>query len=380
MNKQQLKKLFLFATTQTHFLYNGQYFDQIDGVAMGSPLGPVLANLFLGYYEKNWIEEYQGSKPFFYCRYVDDIFCAFEHQKDIAPFFEYLNDQHINIRYTIENEINNRLPFLDVSVTKNLPDKTIELTTYKKPTNNGLLLNFTSFAPYRYKINLIKIFVFRSLKINSSLKLLNIDLSNIKNVLMKNCYPLHIINRVCDTAINKFSANKAISNPNKNKNDSQIHYISIPYIGSISVKLNNKIRNLFKKYCKKDSSIKISFKTFKLKSYFSNKDVVPKNLCSCVVYKFVCVSCNACYIGETIRHFQTRINEHVKSDTNSMIFKHLVNNSSCKNSFDINSFKIIDSASSDFQLKIKEALHIQNSNPILNSQVKSYKTALNFIV
>ena len=53
MTKVQMKKLFMFATAQTHFLYNGEYYDQIDGVAMGSPLGPVLANIFMGHHENS---------------------------------------------------------------------------------------------------------------------------------------------------------------------------------------------------------------------------------------------------------------------------------------------------------------------------------------
>ena len=43
-----------------HFLFDGKVYDQIDGVAMGSPLAPVLANLFLGHYENIWLNKYQG--------------------------------------------------------------------------------------------------------------------------------------------------------------------------------------------------------------------------------------------------------------------------------------------------------------------------------
>ena len=52
MTRKQLTKLFEFVASGTHFLFNGDYYNQIDGVAMGYPLGPVLANLFMGYHEK----------------------------------------------------------------------------------------------------------------------------------------------------------------------------------------------------------------------------------------------------------------------------------------------------------------------------------------
>ena len=51
ITKKELKKLFLFATSQTHFLFNVKFYNQIDGVALGSPLAPVLANTFMGFYE-----------------------------------------------------------------------------------------------------------------------------------------------------------------------------------------------------------------------------------------------------------------------------------------------------------------------------------------
>ena len=65
--------LFSFATTQSHFLFNDFIYDQIDGVAKGSPLAPILANLFMGNHEKYWLDNYKGSKIITYRKCVDDI-------------------------------------------------------------------------------------------------------------------------------------------------------------------------------------------------------------------------------------------------------------------------------------------------------------------
>ena len=51
ITKNDLKKLFLFATSQTRFIFNSKFYNQIDGVAMGSPLAPVLANIFMDFRE-----------------------------------------------------------------------------------------------------------------------------------------------------------------------------------------------------------------------------------------------------------------------------------------------------------------------------------------
>ena len=72
--------MFSIATSQTHFLFNGKVFDQIDDVAMGSPLAPVYANLFLGQHEDVWLKTIKAL--LFYRRYVDDTFCVIHNEKE----------------------------------------------------------------------------------------------------------------------------------------------------------------------------------------------------------------------------------------------------------------------------------------------------------
>ena len=76
--------------------------------------------------------------------------------------------------------------------------------------------------------------------------------------------------------------------------------------------------------------IKLVFSSFKIGSLFSVKDLIPKELKSCVVYRFRCAGCGACYVGETSRHICTRINEHLNMDKVSHIFKHLKDSPRCR--------------------------------------------------
>ena len=103
---------------------------------------------------------------------------------------------------------------------------------------------------------------------------------------------------------------------------------------------------------------------------FNVKDPIPKSLKSFVVYKFVCPDCNVCYLGETTRHLSTRIKEHSETDKKSLIFVHLVSNDTCKVLGAENCFEIIDSTSTPFRLKLKEAMHIIWKKPSLNKQQK----------
>ena len=135
-SRNELKTLFEFATSKSHFLFNDEYFDQIDGVAMGSPLAPVLANLFMGHFEKRWIENYTGNKVEFYKRYVDDIFCLFKNENDALEFFEYINTQHPNISFTCEKEVDGKLAFLDILI-QNCNTNKFQTSIYRKQTFTG---------------------------------------------------------------------------------------------------------------------------------------------------------------------------------------------------------------------------------------------------
>ena len=106
------------------------------------------------------------------------------------------------------------------------------------------------------------------------------------------------------------------------------------------------------------------------------KAPIPNGLQSCVVYKFSCAGCAACYVGETTLHFNTRLREHLETDRASHIFKHLESSLACRSACSRDNFAIIDQASSRFALKIKEASHIFWDKPTLNTQVKQVNLKL----
>ena len=147
ITKKELKKLFLFATSETPFIFNGTFYNQIPGVTMGSPLSPVLANIFMGFYEYKWLNEYNLNKPKFYLRYLDDILAALDKEQDSLNFLNFLNKRHPNIKFTIEEQINYSISFLDVFISS-IDNQNLTLETYHKMTYTGLLLNFNSFTSF----------------------------------------------------------------------------------------------------------------------------------------------------------------------------------------------------------------------------------------
>ena len=117
--------------------------------------------------------------------------------------------------------------------------------------------------------------------------------------------------------------------PPKVSNTTKFNYYKLPYIGHFSKTTKQELKKICDQYCK-NLSVKIVFTPFKVCDLFSARDAIPKLLKSFVVYNFVCQRCNACYIGNTIHHMPTRIEEHLKKDKKSHIFKHFNENHNCK--------------------------------------------------
>ena len=94
------------------------------------------------------------------------------------------------------------------------------------------------------------------------------------------------------------------------------------------------------------------------------------------IYSYICPSCGASYIGETTRHWMTRVKEHLNKTKMSNIYQHTHNNNSCQGKSSEKDFVILDKASTQFKLKIKEAIHIKQQKPSLNKQIKHINLTL----
>ena len=105
-----------------------------------------------------------------------------------------------------------------------------------------------------------------------------------------------------------------------------------------------------------------------MKNYFSLKCCTPLPLLANVVYKFKCLhDANNIYIGKTIRHLATRVKEHGTSP--SAVSNHLSSIETCRSNFSCNNFSIIDSGKNDYEITVKEALHIKFKKPTINRQL-----------
>ena len=81
---------------------------------MGSPLSPIIANLFMEHREEEAIQS-APFQPVVWTHYVDDTFIIWQHDKEeLARFHQHLNQQSQSIQFTMEREKEGRIAFLDV--------------------------------------------------------------------------------------------------------------------------------------------------------------------------------------------------------------------------------------------------------------------------
>jgi hypothetical protein len=135
--------LFKHILTSTYFCSDGHFYEQTDGVAMGSPLSPVIANFFMEDFEKKTIAQ-ATHKPICWFRYVDNTFVIWPHGQEKLTISEPLNRLHNKIQLTMEKEEEQgHLPFLDLDIYRKT-DGSLGHKVYRKPTHTILYLHQNS--------------------------------------------------------------------------------------------------------------------------------------------------------------------------------------------------------------------------------------------
>ncbi|KFD72269.1 hypothetical protein M514_01317, partial [Trichuris suis] len=197
------------------------------GAPMGSPLSPILADIFMEHLEKLAFSTADPSiLPSFFKRYVDDIF-AITKKGTETSFLHHLNSLFPNqITFTMEVESQSRLSFLDILILKG--SSSLHTTVYRKPTHSDKYLHFNSHHPKSVKIGIISNLVNRALSICEP-QYLPTELQHIENVLLKNGYPRRLIRSVIQ---------KRVHQPSQHNSRHQgLPTLVVPYIHGISERL-----------------------------------------------------------------------------------------------------------------------------------------------
>ena len=368
-----LRSLLRLCTMKAPFTnHRGEMYTQVDGVALGSPLGVLFADFYMGIIEERVFEQHQ--EPDIYCRYVDDTFIKSNdpnHIEELRRKFEECS----SLKFTSENSINGNLPFLDVLLTQGDSRENFSTTVYKKPTNMGLCLNGKSECPDRYKKTAINAYIRRALSHCSSWRSTTEEIDNATQMLINNGF-----------------TNKSIMMQIRKTMDHWYNDISNPDPPAIAPqeKINLFYKNQWHRNYKKDEKalreiINVNVKPVNssdivnLVIYYKNRktsNLIMKNNPTPspdtlkkrnVVYLFKCpiMSCTHEYIGMTTMRLSKRMSCHAQEGAIFSHFRQCHNVTPVRDTF-INNIEIIDSNSDNKRLRFLEALHILERKPSLN--------------
>ncbi|XP_046399906.1 uncharacterized protein LOC124166418 [Ischnura elegans] len=285
-------KLFHHVLTSTYFQFNGEFFEQAEGVAMGSPLSPAVANFFMEDFEEKALNSAPLRPKYFY-RYVDDTFIVWPHGRDnLDQFLEHMNSRHPNITFTMELEKDGRLPFLDILIQRK-SDGTLGHSVYRKPTSTNLYLNGGSHHHPSQRSAVLTTLFHRAMSISDQNSLPS-ELAHLKKTFAQNGYNAHQISM----------ALKRTSEPGDKRHiedkEKPVARACLPYVSSVSGKISRILR--------RHNIETIHKPPMKLKEQLVRaKD--PAGLKIPGVYRVPC-ECGEAYIGETGRTIETRLKEH----------------------------------------------------------------------
>ena len=187
MNTRHIIKLLEFCLRSTYFVFQGQHFEQVEGAAMGSPLSPIVTNIYMEHFETRALET-APHPPSLWKRYVDDTFVILETAYK-EEFFQHLNSIEEKIQFTAENtRADGSLPFLDTLVTVE-EDGSLSTSIDRKPTHTNQYLQWDSHHSIANKYSVINSLLHRANNICSNQEQKKEELTYVEEALTTCKYP-----------------------------------------------------------------------------------------------------------------------------------------------------------------------------------------------
>ena len=278
-----------FIMDSTYFIYKDTFYTQISGCAMGSPVSPILAQICMDFLITSALAEFDFHVPFIHI-FVDDIILALPSDK-INLALDIFNRLDTHIKFTHEVEGNNKLPYLDTIIHKNL--NKLKTNWYMKPFSTGRIINHLSCHSTQQKISVLKSLKHRMFNL-SHREFHTENIERFKTLAKSNGYPKKLINHVLHNTQSQNRHSDGITVK---------YYARFPYIKGLSETIKGLLRRV---------GIIISFyPLIKISSLYANlKHKLKITDQSSVIYKIPCSDCNKVYIGTTKNKLLKRLKQH----------------------------------------------------------------------
>ncbi|GAA55527.1 hypothetical protein CLF_108233 [Clonorchis sinensis] len=287
MKPESMCKLLDFCM-DTYFSFDGQIYQQLKGTPMGSPISGFIAEAVMQRLERAVLPI---INPKLWIRYVDDTFVIMKRDA-LHRTHELLNTTFEDIKFTVELERNNRLPFLDVLVNRKM-DGTLETCVYRKQTHTDQILNYNSNHPMNHKKSCVQTLFKRAETHCSTTELRKKEENYLFRVFQKNGYPRNFIKRSL----------KKKTTQQQQQREQATRRVVLPYIHNISELTTRLLAQ---------KGIVVAHKpNATLRKLISRpKGSQDKTKRNNVVYQINCNNCNKFYVGQTGRKLCTRMKEH----------------------------------------------------------------------
>lgn len=297
---------------QNLFSFNGGFYAQIFGASMGGSLSPVLACLFMEFFEDRLLPNVP-SFPSIVCwlRYVDDVYVLANADLDVPTFLSDINSLEDSIKFTVEGESDGSIPFLDVRVHRSYP---LTFSVYRKPSFSGNLMNAYSYHSSSVKRGSIVGAFLRAYRLSSP-QFLDAEFAFLFNLFDGLGFPSHFVFkcRSIASSIHHSAAENLLRPPS----DDSLPRVFVPYC-SLLDQLSWTLRSV--------SGVRLVFTyPYTISSLLVRTS--PKNTVLCGVYRVPCSVCNLQYWGETSKPLTVRVGQHkyaVRTGlSSSAIFQHI---------------------------------------------------------
>lgn len=326
---------------------------------MGSPISPAVAEIFLQNLENLNIP--RNPDIAFWRRYVDDILAIVKGRKK-KKILDSINNHHKDIQFTMEEEIDGILGFLDIQLYEK-PDRSIGHQVKRKVTSSNKYMGYGSYHPEAHKLGVIDTLLRRAF-ILSDEDHVQEELIFVEEVLQENGYPINLIRKrkeIVKQKIATLGTEKIQRNPERR--------IILPYAGDVTMKMA--------RYLRTHLDVEIGyFPGIKLSTILCNSKNKPKKI-RCGVYSIQCKDCPSIYIGESGRDFMERISEHERDIRNGHVMSirgdeefihspvalHMIENDHQLNSA---SYKLLTIEPRKYFRRFKETLYIASVNNKMN--------------
>ena len=289
------------------FKFNEAEFQQHTGLAMGSPLSPVLACLYMETLERSHYKTIVGRNNT-WLWYVDDVLVLINKRCNLQHVLQRLNAVEDKIQFTMEQEDNDQLSFLDTTILKTNDGPKFKV--YRKPTNKDDFIHFLSAHSHKTKTGVALGFYLRAFRISSP-EFLEAELTYVTTAFKKLAYPEHLLLQLQGKA--RKILKKEGHNPEK---EEPKQTLLVP---------NNQFVDTMGKHFKEHGVRVISPSGSRIKDLVQDQKLRrQQDNPQSVVYAIPCASCDRSYIGETGRGLKTRLREHQRDLTNMCMTNALV--------------------------------------------------------